>query len=96
MMPLAIQEAQPSPVLEGLNDIVVPEPVSLVPQTLGWAVVAVAVIALLAVGALLAWRRHRKNAYRRAALALVDTTPLSALPALVKRVALAAVHERPG
>jgi hypothetical protein len=89
MKPLGMQEAQGSPTLEALNDIVVPEPVSLVPQTVGWVVVGVAAIALIGVVVLLAWRRYRSNAYRRAALALVDTTPLDALPALVKRVALA-------
>ena len=90
MMPFGIQEAQAPPTLEGLNDVVVPEPVSLMPQSIGWVVLGVAVLAVLGVVALLVWRRHRRNAYRRAALAQVQATPLVALPALVKRVALAA------
>lgn len=90
MMPLVIQEAQSSPVLEGLNDLVVPEPVSMMPQTVGWVVVCMAVLAVFGVLGFRIWQRHRENAYRRAALALVDTTPLTALPALVKRVVLAA------
>lgn len=84
------QEAAAPQTLEGLADIVVPEPVSLMPQTVGWIVLGVIVIALLATVAVRAWRRLRRNAYRREALALVESTPLIALPALVKRVALAA------
>jgi hypothetical protein len=84
------QEAAAPQTLEGLADIVVPEPVSLTPQTAGWIILGVIVIALLATVAVLAWRRYRRNAYRREALALVESTPLIALPALVKRVALAA------
>lgn len=91
MMPQASQEAAAVPQgLENLNDIVVPEPVSLVPQSVGWIILAVVIMAVLATWAVLAWRRYRRNAYRREALAQVESTPLNALPALVKRVALAA------
>ena len=84
------QEATAQQTLEGLNDIVVPEPVSLMPQTMGWIVLGVVIITMLATWAALAWRRHQRNAYRREALALLETTRPQALPALVKRVALAA------
>lgn len=83
------QETSASQALESLNDIVVPDPVSLLPQTVGWIVLCVFLFAALAAWAVFAWRRYRKNAYRREALALIDSTPLTELPALVKRVALA-------
>ena len=89
-MALHAQEASAPQALEGLNDIVVPEPVSLVPQTAGWIVLGVVIIAALTAWAAFAWRRYRRNAYRREALDLLDTTPPQELPALVKRVALAA------
>jgi hypothetical protein len=48
------QEAAAPQTLEGLADIVVPEPVSLTPQTAGWIILGVIVIALLATVAVLA------------------------------------------
>jgi Domain of unknown function (DUF4381) len=88
--------------LEKLADIVTPQPVSFVPQTWGWAVLAVFVLTLLA-WALIRWQRHREaNRYRREALAelahieqaMADTRrqaeALAAIPPLLKRVALAA------
>ncbi len=87
--------------LAGLHDIVVPEPVSYAPQTIGWYVV----LAVLLIGAgwlaVRAWRRARAERYRRLALAelaVIETAvhdparrgeALSALPALLKRTALA-------
>lgn len=88
--------------LKALNDIVVPTPVSYMPQTWGWAALA---ILLLAVFALLAWRwlrRWKANRYRREALAALDAlarqAESSATPAgveqelaeLLKRTALGA------
>jgi hypothetical protein len=84
------QEASAQRALESLNDIIVPEPVSLLPQTAGWIVLGVVILAVLAAWAVFARRRYRRNAYRREALELLDATPPHALPALVKRVALAA------
>ncbi|KPK14138.1 MAG: hypothetical protein AMJ67_16675 [Betaproteobacteria bacterium SG8_41] len=89
-MTLQAQQAAGAQALEGLNDIVVPEPVSLLPQAPGWIALGVVAIALLVTFAVLALRRYRRNAYRREALMLVEATPLDSLPALVKRVALAA------
>lgn len=84
-----------------LHDIILPEPVSWMPQTSGWW----AVLGLI--GLALGWtvyvgvRRHRANRYRRLALvrlvlieqALADPssrpTALSELPVLVKQTALA-------
>jgi Domain of unknown function (DUF4381) len=58
--------------LRSLRDIAIPPPISWLPQTWGWAVLAaLLVIALLA--AFLVWLRHyRRNAYRREALRLLD------------------------
>ena len=89
MMVFPPQEAAAPQTLEGLNDIVVPDPVSLMPQTVGWIILGAIVVAVLVTFTVLAWARYRRNAYRREALALVESTPLAALPALVKRVALA-------
>ncbi|MGQ3212590.1 DUF4381 domain-containing protein [Shinella sp.] len=58
--------------LESLKDIAVPQPVSWMPQTWGWSLVAVlfafAVVAIL----LHRVRLYRANAYRREALGLLD------------------------
>lgn len=102
--------ADPTPILDPsvraalvkLADIAVPPPVSLLPQTWGWAALAALVLVLLAWGAA-RWRRHREaNRYRAEALAELDRIAqtlhggaapagtLAALPPLLKRVALAA------
>ncbi|MBS0450383.1 MAG: DUF4381 domain-containing protein [Proteobacteria bacterium] len=91
------------PSLSQLADVVLPPPVSWRPQTVGWEVLGV-LLAVLALW--LAWRGARRwwrNRYRREALAELRrlesswqadpaTGPqlLEALPALVKRCALAA------
>lgn len=84
--------------LDQIEDIVTPAPVSMAPATPAWAIVAIAVVAALAV-ALWAWRRHRHaTAWRRAALADLralapgleagDPAALAALQTLLRRVAL--------
>jgi hypothetical protein len=81
--------------LELLEPIVLPEPVSLLPQTPGWWVLAgwLLTLALIAI-----WQRRRRwqaNRYRRQAQAeidalLSDCAPTSAaIAAVVKRTALA-------
>ncbi len=86
--------------LEGLHDIAVPEPVSWMPQTIGWYVVGAVIVGLVVWAAVGYYRRRRANRYRRAALtelAGIEATlhdpaehaaALSAIPVLVKRVAL--------
>jgi hypothetical protein len=89
------------PSLDALHDIVVPEPVSWMPATTAWNVLfGLLVVALIAI-TWLAWRRHRANRYRRAALARMDeveaaladrdrrSAALQRLPVIVKQVALA-------
>ena len=93
----------PDPRLEALADIVVPEAVSLTPVTLGWKLLAGALILALLVVALAAYRRYRQNRYRREALAELKVLSeavggdgegkieaLRTLPALLRRVALSA------
>jgi Domain of unknown function (DUF4381) len=102
--------ADPAPVLDPsvraalqkLADITVPAPMSMMPQTWGWAVLGILVLALLAWG-LVRWHRYREaNRYRTEALDALNgieraldsgATPAEALPAippLLKRAALAA------
>lgn len=83
--------------LEKLNDIVLPQPVSWLPQTWGWLALALLLLALLAWAL---WRRHRRyvaNRYRREALAEIDrlTATLgigatTGIAEVLKRVALKA------
>ena len=73
---MAAQQAAPDPLTEialrSLKDIAVPEPVSWMPQTWGWALLSFLLLGAV-VTALLFWlRRYRANAYRREALELLD------------------------
>jgi len=89
------QEAVP-----GLHDIVVPEPVSWVPATVGWPVAALVVLGLVALGLRSLRRKRAANRYRVDAmkeLAAIEASmahasgqagALAPLPVLVKRVAL--------
>lgn len=54
--------------LERLVEIDPPEPVSWMPQTVGWIVLGILVVGVLGVATSRAIRRWRRNAYRRAAL----------------------------
>ncbi|OWV82911.1 hypothetical protein ATY81_13560 [Rhizobium sp. R72] len=87
--------------LRSLKDIAVPPPVSWMPQTWGWAVLA-AILTLILATAFLLWLRHyRANAYRREALTLLAgveakirnpetrQSGVRDLAILLKRVALA-------
>ena len=90
-----------SSILDRLNDIVTPLPVEWAPQTVGWWILAGIGIALGGWAAFSAERRRKANRYRVAALAELDRIEaltqdpakrlegLRALPALVKRTALA-------
>lgn len=89
-----------APLLD-LHDIVLPEPVSWVPQTLGWWILLGILVVALAWATAAAIRRRRTNRYRTLALAhlarieteLADpatrATAVTALPVLVKQTALA-------
>lgn len=80
--------------LSNLREIPLPEPVAYTPQTIGWYVLlALAVLALVLLA--VRWRRSvLRNRYRGEALHCLDEIeqserPLSELPVLLKRVALA-------
>ncbi|AVO39074.1 DUF4381 domain-containing protein [Pukyongiella litopenaei] len=77
--------------IDGLIDPVEPPPVPLVPQTWGWAALAVLIVVLLA---WLLWRwaaRCRADAYRRAALTALDQAGTAAdIAVILRRAALAA------
>lgn len=78
--------------IDQLVDPTEPAPVAMVPQTWGWAVVAVVLVSALALSAWRLWQRYRANAYRRAALhelAKVQDDP-AAIAAILRRTALAA------
>ncbi|SFM53632.1 DUF4381 domain-containing protein [Shimia aestuarii] len=75
-----------------LQEVPDPAPVSMVPQTQGWIVLAGFLLAALLLLLRAVLRRHRANAYRRAALAALRDAgddPV-AVSAILKRAALAA------
>jgi hypothetical protein len=96
------------PRLSELHDIALPTPVSWVPQTVGWYVLAAALLVAAAWWVVRAIQRHRANLYRREASAELsslrqrlysDAAPerraaLRALPELVRRTALSATADR--
>lgn len=59
--------------LRSLHDIAVPQPVSMLPQTWGWAALAAIVLVLLLILAGRAFQRFRHNAYRRDAIQRLST-----------------------
>jgi hypothetical protein len=99
-VPTPAPSATPFPPVEGLHDIVVPDPVAFVPQTVGWFLLLALLLAAVAWG----WRRYARhraaNLYRRQALRELDGLVAALeqkggrhhvaarLPELLKRVAL--------
>ncbi len=86
--------------LARLHDIVEPDPISWLPVTSGWWLLAVWLSAVLALSALALRRRYQRNRYRRIALARVDeilagsSQPVAELAILLKQTALAAYPRR--
>ena len=86
--------------LDLMHELVLPEPVSWMPQTVGWPVIVVWLIAVVLSAGWYGFKRWQKNRYRREALAELEslkaqakTDPSAAageIAALVKRTALAA------
>jgi len=82
-----------------LDQLVVPDappPVSMVPQTAGWAIVGVLLLVVLFYGLWRAVARHRANAYRRAALAELAQAgdDPAHVAAILRRTALVAYDRR--
>jgi hypothetical protein len=83
--------------LSHLADIMVPPPVPWWPPAPGWWILAAAALVASALLAWIALRRHRRNAYRRAALAelaaggaLANPTNAATVSAVLKRATLVA------
>jgi hypothetical protein len=83
----------------GLKELAYPDAISFLPQTIGWLVVALVVLTLLA---WLGWRARKRwlnNAYRREAVASIeamrmDPAAAAQLPFILRRSALAAYERR--
>jgi len=87
--------------LSHLADIVVPAAVSWWPPAPGWWIIGAALLVVLAILARHAYLHHRRNAYRRAAIAelsaigsVADDTGLAAISSILKRAALVAYPRR--
>lgn len=78
--------------LDMLEPAPAPGPVSMMPQTWGWFVLALGLVGLVAFGVLLFLRHRRQSAYRRSALSELATPGLSAAStaAILRRAALVA------
>lgn len=78
--------------IDTLNDVEAPAPISMLPQTGGWIVAAVLLAALLIWLALRWHRRYKAEAYRRAGVAALKALPVSDLAGaeiLLRRTAIA-------
>ena len=80
--------------LDQLHQVPLAEPVSWLPQTKGWLILLLVLVVALLIAGWCYWQHWRRNAYRRAALrelSLLESgrVPLSTLPALLKRAAMA-------
>jgi Domain of unknown function (DUF4381) len=76
--------------LDKLHDFYQPQPPSWVPQTIGWYFVLALLLLLVAWGAWHVFESWRRNRYRREALREIEGVDIAAIPALLKRTALAA------
>lgn len=91
----AASDSAPESLVGLLNQLVEPETpaaIPMTPQTAGWAVLLVLVLAAFLAGCLWGVRRWKSNAYRRAALEMLDAAGDSApeIASILRRTALAA------
>ncbi|MFY0661970.1 MAG: DUF4381 domain-containing protein [Shimia sp.] len=79
-----------------LAEVPDPAPVSMVPQTAGWLVVAGIVVAVAAWRGWRMWQRYRANAYRRAASKALERAAddPAAVSGILKRAAMVAYGRR--
>lgn len=82
--------------LERLIEQPEPPPVSMMPQTWGWAVLALVLLAACIFVAIRMWRRYQANAYRRYAIRDLEAArdDPAAMAAILRRTALAAYPRR--
>ncbi len=82
--------------LDMLKPIPEPEPISMFPATEGWIWLGLALLAALGLAGRWGWRKWQANAYRRAALAELDTSRNNpaAVAAILRRAALVAYPRR--
>lgn len=76
--------------LSNLRDIVVPPELALWPPAPGWWILLAGGLAMAAMFAGMVVARHRRNAYRRAALVALDGADAGDISTILKRAALAA------
>ncbi|MBO9474676.1 DUF4381 domain-containing protein [Shimia sp. R10_1] len=93
--PTETSEAQADSLVGLINQLAeVPEPeaVSMMPQTVGWAVLAGMLLLVLMAWVWRIWKRYQANAYRREALVALEqvSEDAAAISALLKRTALTA------
>ncbi|OYR14794.1 DUF4381 domain-containing protein [Brucella thiophenivorans] len=100
--PAPILDPMAETALRSLKDIVVPPPISWMPQTWGWAVLGLILLAGILIVLLKAAQHYRANAYRREALSILSEignrlddprtrmAALAEISALVKRTAMVA------
>ncbi len=77
----------------GLKELPLPEPVSWMPQTVGWLFLAIAAIAAVAYFGWRRWQAYQADQYRRDALARLkqmNAGQLQGLPELLRLAALSA------
>ncbi|MFQ3323963.1 MAG: hypothetical protein ACI90U_001788 [Pseudomonadales bacterium] len=86
--------------LHGIDEVILPESISLIPQTVGWKIIGVLLITYILWRSFLAWKLWQKNWYRREGLQALseirnlfeagNTAAVNEVPALLKSVALQA------
>ena len=84
--------------IDRMHDLIMPAPISFFPQTIGWVILLLWLVAVLATLVVHRFIQYRRNRYRREALVLLQSiqaksdrsTQAADIAILLKRVALAA------